>query len=84
MNTFITILMAILFLLAGISCLNRTKEIQRWLIQFFETSPVIARDHPLARWTQQTSFIMLVKLIGVLSIINFIMLAYVITVSSVL
>lgn len=69
-----TILMAAFFLLAGVACLHRPGQVLNFIVTFFAR----ASGNPglLSAWGQSGALILLMRVFGVLSLINFIMQLY--------
>ena len=71
------VLMGIWFLIMGVICLHRTRQLQAWFGRFYESVPAAAAWKFFFDWTQSDSFVLVTRLLGILSIINFLMLFYV-------
>jgi hypothetical protein len=69
--------MAVWFLIMGILCIHRTRQLQDWFGRFYETVPAAQAWKFFFDWTQTRNFIFITRFFGVLAFINFIMLFYV-------
>jgi len=79
MTDFISLLMAIFFLVAGVLCINRPKQIINWSIAFFSQ---VSTDMPdMSRWTQSSGVIFFIRLLGFLALINASMQIYLLSYS---
>lgn len=78
MDNLLNIAMAAWFLLMGLMCINKTHKIQKWLKLFHESVPAAQAWSFIFDWTQKPGFITMTRIIGVLSMLNFFMLVYVI------
>ncbi len=77
----VTLVMAIFFLVVGIKSVNNPRRVQEIVVNFFSaTSPTLA-EHPFLKWVMSSTATVLVRLIGFLCLVNFTMLAYLLTVS---
>lgn len=72
------VFMALWFLFMGVICLHRTRQLQQWFARFSQSVPAAAAWQFFFDWTQTNNFIMVTRFFGVLSMINFVMLFYVI------
>lgn len=77
MNTLLILLMAVFFLWAGVVCLHRPRQVVAFVVGFFAR----ASDNPdlTAAWGQSPVLIMIVRLFGILSLINFMLQLYLLT-----
>ncbi len=68
------LLMAVLFLWAGVACLHRPRQVVQFILTFFAR----ASGNPglLSAWGQSGALILFVRLLGVLSLINFVLQLY--------
>ncbi|MDH5544100.1 MAG: hypothetical protein OEZ43_00820 [Gammaproteobacteria bacterium] len=69
--------MGVWFLFMGVVCLHRTHQIQQWFGNFYEKVPAAAAWKFFFDWTQSKNFVFVTRILGVLSMINFLMLFYV-------
>ncbi len=74
MNELLTLFMAVCFFVAGWNCLKRPEAIQQWILQLQQKNPLVAEMNPLRNWIDKKSFLYALQLLGVLSLLNFLML----------
>lgn len=74
------LLMAVFFLWVGVACLHRSRDVVRFLAAFFAR----ASGNPdlLETWGGSGGLALLVRVFGVLSLINFMLQLYLLTVPS--
>ncbi len=82
MDSIMIILMAVFFLWAGVVCLHRPRQVVHFVVGFFAR----ASGNPglLAAWGQSSALILIVRLFGVLSLINFILQLYLLSAPAVM
>lgn len=76
MNTFLTLVMAICFLISGWSCISKPEVLQRWLLELQQKNQAAAQLNPLRKWVGQRSFLLALRVIGLLCLINALLLFY--------
>lgn len=69
--------MAIWFLIMGVICLHRTRQLQQWFNNVHQSVPAAQAWTFFFDWTQTNSFLLVTRILGALSLVNFIMLFYV-------
>lgn len=78
MDTLLTLVMAISFLIVGWGCFCKPRAIQRWLIALQQNNSVVAQINPLRNWIEKESFQLALRVAGALCLINAAMLFYLI------
>lgn len=76
MNSFVTMIMALFFLWAGVYCLHRPRQVQQWLVTFYRHNKP---DGEVPVWLSGRGVVQFTRLMGVLCMINFVMLLYLLT-----
>lgn len=79
MDMILTLLMAGFFLWAGIVCIHRSRQVVHFILTFFAG----ASGNPdlVGQWGQSAMLIFIVRLLGVMSLINFVLQLYLLTAS---
>ena len=76
MNRFVTMVMALFFLWAGVVCLHRPLQVQQWLVTFYRQNKP---DGQVPAWMTGRGLVLFTRLMGLLCMVNFIMLLYLLT-----
>ena len=74
MSELLTLFMAICFLITGWNFFKRPDVIQQWVLQLQQKNPLVAEMNPLRNWIEKKSFLMAVRVLGVLCLVNAAML----------
>ncbi len=74
MNELLTLLMAGSFLVVGWHFVKRPEVIQQWVLQLHQKNHLVAEMNPLRNWIDKKSFVIAVRVLGILSLFNFFML----------
>ncbi|VAW86089.1 hypothetical protein MNBD_GAMMA17-498 [hydrothermal vent metagenome] len=74
MNELLTLLMAVCFLVTGWHFVKRPEAIQQWVLQLHQKNHLVAEMNPLRNWIDKKSFVIALRVPGVLSLFNFFML----------
>ncbi len=69
MGGFLSFIMAIFFLIAGIVCINKPKQLLQWVVKFFMNAEDSQGEAPA--WTQGYGIILFIRILGFLSLLNF-------------
>jgi hypothetical protein len=75
MKTFIVLLMGIAYLICGIICIKWPNKIQEYSLKWSEKG--ISKFNPFLEWMKTRSYIISLKIIGMLAILAFFLLLYV-------
>lgn len=54
----------IIFLVVGIACLWRMKEIQKWGIEYYDRNKGLARFNPFLGYMRSNAYIVVTRIIG--------------------
>jgi hypothetical protein len=76
MNSFVTLMMALFFLWVGVYCLHRPQQVQQWLVAFYRQN---RPDGRVPSWLSSRGVVVFTRFMGLLCMINFIMLLYLLT-----
>lgn len=82
MDTLMILMMAVFFLLAGVVCLHRPRQVVHFIVGFFARAS--GNADLVSAWGQSGALVFLVRLLGVLSLINFILQMYLLSVPAVM
>ena len=74
MNELLTLFMAICFLVTGWHFVKRPEVVQEWVLQLHQKNHLVAEMNPLRNWVDKKSFVIAVRVLGVLCCLNFLML----------
>ncbi|HFD92828.1 MAG TPA: hypothetical protein ENJ22_06020 [Gammaproteobacteria bacterium] len=75
MDSALNSIMAFFFLLAGIVCIQRPRQLLAWLLAYFTRAGLLQEGPP--GWAQGSGIILFIRILGFLSLLNFTMhLAY--------
>ena len=74
MSEMLTLLMAICFLVTGWHFVKRPEVIQQWVLQLHQKNHLVAEMNPLRNWVDKKSFVIAVRVLGVLCCLNFLVL----------
>jgi len=74
MNELLTLFMAICFLMSGWHFVKRPEAIQQWVLLMQQKNHLVAEMNPLRNWIGKKSFVIAVRILGVLCLFNFFML----------
>ena len=75
MNWIAGIIFAALFLTLGLTCLLRPKKVQRYYLDFYERNEKVPKLNPFLGWMHTSAYIISLRLIGVLSLLAFLLIA---------
>lgn len=76
MDQILNIAMAVWFLMMALLCMNKTLQIRAWLLRLYDNVPAAKPWGPFFDWVKKPSFILTVRILGALSMLNFFMLVY--------
>ena len=73
MNDFVTLIMAVMFLWAGVVCIHRPQRVQQWLVGFYmQNKP----NSTAPGWMQSCTLVYFIRVVGLLCMVNFISQLY--------
>jgi len=76
MNSLVTMIMALFFLWVGVVCLHRPQQVQQWLVAFYRQNKP---DGHAPAWLSGRGVVLFTRIMGLLCMVNFIMLLYLLT-----
>ncbi len=74
MGELLTLFMAICFFVVGWNGVRRPESIQHWIVQLQKSNVLVAEMNPLRNWVEKKSFLIALRILGGLCLVNFIML----------
>lgn len=77
MDTLLNLLMAVFFLWVGVACLHRARDVARFVVAFFARAS--GNPELFDAWGGSGGLVMLVRVFGVMSLINFVLQLYLLT-----
>lgn len=76
MNELLTLFMAACFGVTGWHCLKRPESIQQWVVQLQQKNRQVAEMNPLRNWVEKAGFVVALRFLGLLCLLNMFMLIY--------
>lgn len=73
-----TIIMALLFAVIGHVVLFHSEKIQKYYVGYYESNQNGAKLNPFLNWMKSPNYIMSLRIIGILCILAFVLLVYII------
>lgn len=79
-NTWPVLTTGIIFFIVGLFCLFFPKKIQDYAIRIYENGKGLAKFNPFINWIRKPSYLISLRIIGILSIMIFGLSIYLLTI----
>ncbi len=67
----------VIFLIIGLACLLRAKEIQRWGIEYYDRNKDLAKLNPFLSYMKSDAYLVVTRIIGLVCLTGFIFMVFV-------
>jgi hypothetical protein len=75
-NIILPILTGVIFLIIGILCLLRARQIQKWALRYYEHNPNEGKWNPFLGYMKSDAYVLVTRVVGIMALTLVIFLAF--------